>query len=234
MVQDLFTWLTHALEGSILIALLASLIWGILSILLSPCHLASIPLIVGYIDDQGNTSPKRAFYLAGLFSGGILITIAIVGLITSMAGRMLGDIGRTGNWIVAVIFFVMGFYLLGLIRMPFGNKADESRIKSRGHWGALLFGIAFGFAVGPCTFAYMAPMLGVAFRVASIHFLFAALLILSYAVGHCSVILLAGTFTGIVQKYVDWNKRSRGTLILRKICGILVILGGVYLILHLR
>ena len=97
MLQDLFTWLTHALEGSALIAILASFIWGILSILLSPCHLSSIPLIVGFIDGQGRVTPKKAFGLAGFFSIGILITIAIVGLITGLAGRMLGDIGKTGK-----------------------------------------------------------------------------------------------------------------------------------------
>ena len=52
-MEQLFTTLTHAVEGTPLVALSAALIWGILSILLSPCHLASIPLIVGFIDEQG-------------------------------------------------------------------------------------------------------------------------------------------------------------------------------------
>lgn len=53
MIIELFSWLAKAIEGAPYIALIAAFIWGILSILLSPCHLASIPLIIGYIDEQG-------------------------------------------------------------------------------------------------------------------------------------------------------------------------------------
>jgi len=48
-MEKLFITLTHAVEGTAAIALAAAFIWGILSILLSPCHLSSIPLIVGFI-----------------------------------------------------------------------------------------------------------------------------------------------------------------------------------------
>ena len=43
-----FTTLTHAVEGTPLIALSAALVWGILSILLGSCHLASIPAFGGH------------------------------------------------------------------------------------------------------------------------------------------------------------------------------------------
>jgi cytochrome c-type biogenesis protein len=56
------------------------------------------------------------------------------------------------------------------------------------------------------------------------------LLLAMYGVGHCSVIVLAGTSTELVQKYLNWNERSRGAGILKKVCGVLVLLGGVYLI----
>ncbi|MCK5258907.1 MAG: hypothetical protein KAJ69_05245, partial [Thermoplasmatales archaeon] len=78
---------------------------------MSPCHLASIPLIIGYIDEQGRISIKRAFWISVLFALGILVTIGLVGVITALAGRMLGDIGAYGNYIVAVIFFVIGLHL---------------------------------------------------------------------------------------------------------------------------
>jgi len=76
----------------------------------------------------------------------------------------------------------------------------------------------------------MAPMLGIAFRTASSRPVFAGSSILLYAIGHCSVIVLAGTFTSMLQKYLDWNERSKSAVILKKVCGILVILGGIYLI----
>ena len=48
--------------------------------------------------------------------------------------------------------------------------------------------------------------------------------------GHCSVIVLAGTSAERVQRYLNWTERSRGAVRLRQVCGILVILGGIYLI----
>jgi thiol-disulfide isomerase/thioredoxin len=76
----------------------------------------------------------------------------------------------------------------------------------------------------------MAPVLGVAFRLASTSLAYGVLLLAAYGVGHCSVIVLAGTSTGLVQRYLDWNERSRGAVMLRKVCGVLVLLGGLYLV----
>ena len=230
MLVDLFTWLSGALAASPGIALGGAFIWGVLSIVLSPCHLASIPLIVGFIDEQGRISTKRAFLLALLFALGILVTIGIIGLITGLMGRLMGDIGRWGNYFVAVIFFIVGLHLLGVIPLPFLEKGANPNFRKKGLFAALILGLVFGIALGPCTFAYMAPMLGVVFSVASTRLFFAVSLILAYALGHCSIIVFAGTFTEVVQRYLDWNESSKGAVILKKICGVLVIAGGVYLI----
>ncbi len=230
MIRTILEWLSGAMESTPLVALLGSFIWGLLSILLSPCHLSGIPLIVGFIDGQGKVSTKRAFALSTLFSVGILITIAVIGLITGFMGRMLGDIGTYGNYIVAIIFFVIGLHLIEVIELPFLGVSGQPSLKRKGFFAAFLIGLVFGIALGPCTFAYMAPMLGITFHIASTRLLFAVSLILAYAIGHCSVIMLAGTSTGLVQKYLNWNERSRGAVIVKKACGVLVILGGVYLI----
>lgn len=230
MMLELFTWLSGALYASTFMALVAAFTWGILSILLSPCHLASIPLIVGFIDDQGVRTPGRAFTLSLLFSLGILITIGLVGLVTGLAGRMMGDVGIWGNIGVAVIFFIIGLHLMEIINLPFLSSGASPSVKKKGKLAAFVLGLVFGIALGPCTFAYMAPMLGVTFSMASTRFVFAVSLVAVYAIGHCSIIVLAGTFTEVLQKYLNWNERSRGAVILKKVCGVLVILGGVYLI----
>ena len=79
--------LSLAVDGSGWIALLASFCWGVLSILLSPCHLASIPLIVGFIGDQGRMSTGRSFRISILFSIGILASIAAIGIAAHEAGH---------------------------------------------------------------------------------------------------------------------------------------------------
>ncbi|MCP4608074.1 MAG: cytochrome C biogenesis protein [Planctomycetes bacterium] len=229
MIQELFTILTRAVEGTALVAVFASFAWGILSIVLSPCHLASIPLIVGFIDGQGRISTKRAFIISSLFAVGILITIGVIGAVTAALGRMMGDIGRYSNYFVALIFFAVGLHLLGVIPMPW-NAPGKVGLECKGMLAAFILGLIFGVALGPCTFAYMAPMLGVTFKLASTNFLYGFLLLGVYGLGHCSVIVLAGTCTELVQRYMNWNEKSRGAVILKKICGVLVLMGGLYLI----
>ena len=88
----------------------------------------------------------------------------------------------------------------------------------------------FGIALGPCTFAYMAPVLGVVFKAAKISMAYGTSLLLAYGVGHCAVIVVAGTSTELVQRFLNWNEQSKGVTLVRSVCGVLVILGGAWLI----
>jgi cytochrome c-type biogenesis protein len=146
---------------------------------------------------------------------------------------MIGDVGRWGNFAVAIIFFVVGLHLLDVIPMPWSGPGGV-RMKRRGALAAFILGLVFGIALGPCTFAYMAPMIGVTLGVASSNLAYGVVLLLAYGIGHCSVIVLAGTFAEVVQRYLDWNERSRGAVIVKRICGVLVIAGGFYLIFWAR
>lgn len=229
MIEALMGQLNQAVSGAPLVALAAAAGWGVLSILLSPCHLASVPLIVGFIDEQGQMGTRRAFVISNLFAVGILVSIALIGLLTALAGRMLGDLGPWGNWLVAGIFFIFGLHLWGLIPMPWSGPGPVG-MQRKGLLAALLLGLVFGIALGPCTFAFMGPVLGVAFAKANESLLFAATLLLAYGIGHCAVIVFAGTFTEKVQQYLNWNERSRGSLWVKRICGLLVIAGGVWMI----
>lgn len=228
-MQDLFVSLTKAVEGSAGVALGAAAVWGVLSILLSPCHLASIPLIVGFISGQGAMSGRRAFGTAGVFALGILITIAAIGAITAALGRMAGDVGGWVNYAVAIVFFVVGLHLLDVIPLNFAGAGNVA-IQKRGMLAAFVLGLVFGVALGPCTFAYMAPVLAATFKVAGKQPLYAAGLLTAYGVGHCAVIAVAGGSAGSVQRYLKWSESSRGTAALKKVCGVLVIAGGLYLI----
>ncbi len=228
-MDALFTALTHAVEGTPAIALIAAAAWGVLSIMLSPCHLSSIPLIVGFIGGQGQLTTRRAFGLSSAFAVGILATIGVLGVVTGMAGRLLGDVGPYGNYFVSIIFFLVGLHLLGVIPAPWSGPGRVG-MERKGLIPAFVLGLIFGIALGPCTFAYMAPMLAVTFRLGSAHLAYAAALLLAFGVGHCGVIVVAGTSTELVQRYLNWNERSKGTTVLKSICGVLVLAGGVYLV----
>ena len=228
-MEQLFVTLTRAVEGTPAVALGAAFIWGILSIILSPCHLSSISLVVGFINGQGKMTPRRAFGLASLFAVGILVTIGLIGAITAYAGRMLGDIGPYANYFVAILFFLVGLNLLDIVPLPWSGPG-QVKMNRKGYLASFVLGLLFGVALGPCTFAFMAPMLGVAFKLAATNLLYGVVLISVYGIGHCSVIAAAGTSAGLVQRYLNWNEASNGAMVLRKVCGVLVLAGGVYLI----
>ncbi len=228
MIDGLFGYLSQLMAFSFYLALLASLLWGILSILLSPCHLSSIPLIIGYITSREIKSTRQSFLLALVFAFGILITIALVGVITASLGRLIGDVGVWGNVLVAAVFIIMGLYLLDVISLNWSSLPLSS--SKTGYWGALGLGLLFGIGLGPCTFAYMAPVLGIVFSMAQSGWVKPVLLILAFGVGHSAVIALAGGLGHWVQDYLNWSSQSRATGWVKKGAGVLVLLGGVYFI----
>ncbi|MFA6287091.1 MAG: cytochrome c biogenesis protein CcdA [Opitutaceae bacterium] len=232
-MERLFISLTDAMAGAPLVALLAAFAWGVLSIVLSPCHLASIPLIVGFLQGGETVTPRRAAGLSALFALGILGSIALIGALTAAAGRMLGDLGPWGNYGVSAVFFVFGLHLLGLLPLPERWRTPPGQPR-RGPLGAFLFGFVFGVALGPCTFGFMAPVLGVTFGVAATAPAFAFGVLALFGLGHCFVIGLAGVSSSWVQRWLAWQNDTPGAKWLRRICGMLVIAGGVYLIVTAR
>jgi cytochrome c-type biogenesis protein len=229
MIESLFTGLNQGLAAGFWWALAAAAVWGIASILLSPCHLASIPLLIGFITDQNALKRQRAFSLSLVFASGILVTIAVMGLITAMLGRLMGDIGTVGNIIVAAIFFLIGLYLMDLIALPWnGVRLSAGRLS--GLPAALILGLLFGIGLGPCTFAFMAPVLGVVFQTASTNTAGAIALLGAFAAGHCTIIVIAGVLASRISAYLKWSERSKVTQIIKRVCGVLVILGGVYMV----
>lgn len=229
MFVRLFGILSSAVEASPVTALLSSFVWGCLSILLSPCHLASIPLIIAYLTDRGVSTVRRAFTITLVFATGILFTIGVIGGVTALLGRMLGDIGIWGNYALGCIFFLFALYLLGVIRFPWSSSLTAT-VKGRGHIGALTMGLLFGFALGPCTFAYLAPVLGVVFRVSSVSIVYGIALLASYATGHCLVIVAAGSLFQRMQRYLNWVSDSKSAKVLKSACASLLFLAGGYLI----
>ncbi|MFZ4590609.1 MAG: cytochrome c biogenesis CcdA family protein, partial [Ignavibacteria bacterium] len=215
--------------GNAYTAVFASFGWGIVSVLLSPCHLSSIPLVVGFINSQGEIIFKRTFTISLVFGVGILITIALIGIITALAGRLMGDVGVAGNYIVASVFFVVGLYLMDIIKLPW-DGASIKPTKHKGVLAALILGLLFGIGLGPCTFAYMAPVLGVVFQVSKTNIIYSIILLLAFGLGHITVIVAAGTLTKKVQQYLNWTEKSKAATYIKRVCGVLVIFGGIYMI----
>ncbi len=224
----LFTTLTDAMSGGLVLVLLASFSWGVLSILLSPCHLSGIPLIIGFLTAQAEKKGSRGLLLSSVFAVGTLATIAAVGALTAGLGRIMGDIGPYGKYAVAIIFFVVGLYLMDLIHLPASRMALRPLQLRSAYLSALILGLVFGIAVGPCTFAFMAPVLGVVFQMSDTSVTAGGALLLSFGLGQAGVITATGGVTSRVQAYLDWTNRSKTILWIKRIAGFLVVLAGVY------
>lgn len=227
-MTSLLTAFGEAFAGAPALALLAAFVWGVLSVVLSPCHLTSIPLVVAYVNGDGAPPPfRRALGLSSLFALGTLVSIAALGVLTALAGRVAGDVGPWGTWLVAAVFIAMGLNLLGVVPLPSGLSGPTGSSR-KGPGGALVLGLVFGVALGPCAFAYLGPLLGLAFRSGSAQGSLGVWLLVLYGLGHAGLIALAGASTGLVQRLLNWNNRERGARWLKHGSGVAVILGGLY------
>ncbi len=228
---DLLSAFGNAFGATAALALTAAFAWGVLSVALSPCHLSSVPLVVAYMSGGAELpSGRRALWLSSAFATGILASVALIGVATAAAGRILGDVGRTGTWFLAAVFFAVGLNLLGLLPLPsFGSLPAGTR--RRGALGALILGLVFGVALGPCTFAFMAPLLAIALRASGAGTAgYGVLLVGLYGFGHALAIALAGTSLQSVNRWLAWRAGARAMAAVKRVAGVAVILGGGYFV----
>ncbi len=227
MLSDLFQMLNDGMASSPAAALVAAFAWGVCSVVLSPCHLASIPLLIAYVNDQDVKSARHAAGLSSLFALGILITMALIGIITAVAGRMTGDTGAIGGYVMSAVFILIGLHLMDVVSIPWFGPHKE-KVQSKGRLGALLLGLLFGIASGPCTFAFLAPVLAVVFSSAAANTAFGFLLLGLYGLGHCGVLIVAGTSVERAKHFADWNRETKTARHVKTVIGILLILAGLY------
>ncbi len=226
-MEHIFVTIDSWLTQGVFVMLFASFIWGILSIVLSPCHLTSIPLIIGFVDSTDVKTTSRRCIISSLFSLGMLVSIALIGVITASVGRIAGDVGEWGNWLGATIFALIGFHFLDIIPLNF-RGISSIPLKKRGCRASFLIGLIFGIALGPCTFAFLAPVLAVTFAKSGTSLLVNTLVLILYGVGNALLIIVAGTYTQSLQKYLQWNSEKSFTSTIKKVCGVLLLIGALY------
>ena len=225
---EILTAFGNAFAASAALALPAAFLWGVLSVVLSPCHLSSIPLVVAYMNGGAEfPTGRRALVISTSFAVGILGSIVVIGVVTAAAGRMAGDVGRWGTYALAAVFFGVGLNLIGALPLPTWTTPTAGTNR-RGPRGALVLGLVFGAALGPCTFAFMAPLLGLAFRSGAEQVAYGALLVAVYGLGHGAAIVAAGVSAQNVQRWLAWRNGERAARLVRGAAGLAVIAGGVY------
>ena len=230
MLNDLFVTVNQWMSGGIWVASLGCLLWGMISVLLSPCHMASIPLIVGYVGGQNRIlEVKGAAKYAIAFTVGLFITIAVLGLVCAVLGRMLGDVSPYWTILVGAILLWVALDMLGVQACSMSSGA-MSRLRVRGVGGAFILGLAYGILSGSCTFGFIAPILAVITvqeKIAT-----GVVMIILFGVGHCIPIAVAGSSAALVRRILSNNAFQKGGAWFRKGAGVLVGALAVYFIVR--
>ncbi len=221
--------LTRAVEGGFGLALAASFLWGVASIVLSPCHLSGIPLLVAFLSREASGGSPRPYRVASLFALGLVASVALVGAATAAVGRMAGDLGPWTNWLIAAVLALVGFALLDVLRLNFSSP-NLARFQGRGARAAFLAGLVFGSAVGPCTFAFLAPVLGAGFRAGQEGWLAGSALVAAFGLGEGVTVVAAGGSVGAVQAFLDSRKAQTASLAFRRVLGVLALAASLYFV----
>lgn len=216
------------MSQGLLLGGLGCFLWGMVSVLFSPCHLASIPLMISYVAGQNQIiEGRRAVLYAVLFTLGLFITIAVIGIACSLLGRMFGDVGPYMSIVVGAILVWVALDILGLASCSLANGL-LARIQVKGLAGALILGLAYGILSGSCTFGFIAPILAIITiqqKVAT-----GLLFIILFGLGHCIPIAIAGSSTALVKRILDNSAWRQGSQIFRRLAGLCIGGLGLYFI----
>jgi cytochrome c-type biogenesis protein len=230
MLDSIFLTVNQWMTGGLLLASAGCFIWGIISVLFSPCHMASIPLIVAYVGGQQITlRPKEAVSYAAAFTSGLFLTIAIVGAICALLGRMLGDVGNYWQILVGLVLVWVALGMLGVEKCSMSGSLLY-RLNLKGLWGAFGLGLAYGVLSGSCTFGFIAPILAlitIQQQVAA-----GILLILFFALGHCLPIVIAGSSTAAVKRIIENGRWQGASSWFRKAAAAIILVLAVYFIVN--
>lgn len=230
MLNNFFITVNEWIVSGASIAAVGCFLWGVISVVFSPCHLASIPLIIAYVGGQEKSlNPKEASFYSLAFTSGLFITIALIGIICALLGRMLGDVGNYWQILVGLILVWVALGMLGFEKCSISGNLLY-RLNFRGLFGALGLGLAYGMLSGSCTFGFIAPILAIITVQKQIAT--GILFILLFAIGHCLPILVAGSSTALVKKVME-NSAWQGTENwFRKGAGVMIIMLGAYFIIN--
>jgi len=186
-------------------------------------------VVIGFVSGySAKNSVKTQFFYSLSFALGTAITFTILGLIASIAGSLLGDIGPYWKYILAAVAFIMGLQLLGL----FTIKLPTPQIKNygiKGYLGALIVGILFGLSASPCATPILVVILTLVASQGNLFY--GTILLLSYAIGNAFLIMILGTSTGFFKKLLSSEKSQKFSEVLIKISGAILVFAGIYILI---
>lgn len=208
------------------ILILFSYLGGIIASI-SPCSIAMLPIIIGYIGGYGEKENKKTLLQLLSFVLGTAIVFCIIGIICALTGKLfLSLIGGYFVVIMASLLMVMGLHILGALDINIPsviNKIPDNKNNSL-YLYPMLLGMVFALAGSPCSTPILAGIIG--FASVADNILTSTLMLFSFAIGQGTIIIIAGLLTNILK---NTDKIANFSEIFMKFSGLLLIAGGIYL-----
>jgi cytochrome c-type biogenesis protein len=224
-MESLFGDVSALLQRSPWLAIVAVFLGGVTTAL-NPCVLAMIPLLMGVVaGNKETTTVRRSLVFSLFFVLGLAITFTVLGLISALMGRMFGNVGQFWKYVVVGVCFLMGVQLLGILKWNIPVPTGI-RVKKQGYIGAFVLGLLFGVVSTPCAVPILAVLL--AFVAEKGNVLYGGFLLFVYALGHSALVLVAGTSVGAAKGLLESKGLRRAHGVIQKVAGVLIIGTGLY------
>lgn len=224
-MEAIFNNIQHIIQNQHGLAFVAVFIGGIISAA-SPCVLAAIPLVIGYVGGYSEGSKKKAALYSLIFVLGLSLTFTLLGVAASVMGQFLGFMGKWLYLGLAVIAILMGLQLMGILSLPLPFQKTRM-VKSKGLWGAFFLGLLTGTVSSPCATPVLAVILAYVSTQGDI--LYGGSLLFAYAIGHCALIFIAGLSVGLTESIVSSKGVKNFSLYSKKASGVVLAISGIYI-----
>ncbi len=228
--MDVFitNWLesiSASISSNIWLAPLLALLSGILTSI-TPCALASVPLVIGYVGGTGQRSTRRAFALSAVFAAGMAVTFTALGTAAAILGKLMLGAGSWWYILLGILMLIMALQTWEIFNFIPSSYAMEKNTR-RGFAGAFLTGLLGGLFSSPCATPVLVVLLAIVAKEGSL--LRGILLLLLYSLGHGFLVLIAGTSIGFIHKLSSSVKYGRASKILKVIMGVLIMIIAFYM-----
>lgn len=230
-MESLITSIGDIIQNQGWLAFPACFLGGVVSSA-SPCVLAMIPLIIGYVGGYAEGSQKKAVQYSLMFTLGLTITFTILGVIAGALGRLFGDVGGFWNYVLPPVVILLGVYLIFADRLNFNIGLSQRFLpKKKALLGAFFLGLFLGIVASPCA----TPVLGVILTFAATRkqIVYSGSLLLAYALGHWILVLGAGISAGFAQKVLASKGMANFSSYSKKVAGVILVGVGIYLLISL-
>jgi len=217
--------LSKLIKESMWLAPVLALLAGVLTSF-TPCSLSSIPLIIGYVGGTGQKDTKKAFKLSLTFALGSAVTFTTLGVIASLAGRLIGTSASWWYIILGVLMVLMALQTWGIFEI-LPSSYLVSKNTRKGYIGAFIAGILGGIFSSPCSTPVLIALLAIVAGKGSI--VWGIILLLIYSIGHGILAVVAGTSVGLVQKMMKGEKYGKLSIILKIAMGVIILAIGFYM-----